>query len=333
MFCSKCGKQNEDGAQFCVQCGNPLVPGAVQGSTKEKLENLYQLARRSRDDNDSENAQKYYEMILPEDPNNWEAAFYSVYFKAMNCKIAQIRSAAISVSNCIDTVLKLIQNYVEDIAAQDAAVGEVTVRCTVIAQMLFTGAMSHYAGIDYSIRDKYQQEMINNCCAARDIDYTLGNQIESIFNGHEALHGFSVTAWKNGINFHKSLMKDFANKELNKSEIMGYADKIKKYEPDYQPPEINTAPSNGGCYVATAVYHSYDCPQVWTLRRFRDDTLAASWYGRAFVRLYYTVSPTLVRWFGETEGFQKLWRGPLGRLVAKLQAQGVEDTPYEDKIW
>lgn len=88
-----------------------------------------------------------------------------------------------------------------------------------------------------------------------------------------------------------------------------------------------------GCYVATAVYHSYDCPQVWTLRRFRDDTLAESWYGRAFVRLYYTVSPTLVRWFGETEWFQKLWRGPLDRLVAKLQAEGVEDTPYEDKIW
>lgn len=92
-------------------------------------------------------------------------------------------------------------------------------------------------------------------------------------------------------------------------------------------------PPKGGCYVATAVYHSYDCPQVWTLRRFRDDTLGASWYGRAFVRLYYAVSPTLVRWFGETAWFQKLWRGPLDRLVAKLQAQGVEDTPYEDKIW
>lgn len=29
-----------------------------------------------------------------------------------------------------------------------------------------------------------------------------------------------------------------------------------------------------GCYVATAVYHSYNCPQVWTLRRFRDGVLA-----------------------------------------------------------
>lgn len=88
-----------------------------------------------------------------------------------------------------------------------------------------------------------------------------------------------------------------------------------------------------GCYVATAVYHSYDCPQVWTLRRFRDGVLAEHWYGRAFVRLYYAVSPTLVRWFGESAWFQRLWRGPLDRLVAQLQARGVEDTPYQDKIW
>ena len=32
------------------------------------------------------------------------------------------------------------------------------------------------------------------------------------------------------------------------------------------------AKSSGGCYVATAVYGSYDCPQVWTLRRYRDYT-------------------------------------------------------------
>ena len=28
-----------------------------------------------------------------------------------------------------------------------------------------------------------------------------------------------------------------------------------------------------GCYVATCVYGSYDCPEVWILRRFRDESL------------------------------------------------------------
>lgn len=92
-------------------------------------------------------------------------------------------------------------------------------------------------------------------------------------------------------------------------------------------------PSEGGCYVATAVYGSYDCPQVWTLRRFRDHTLAASWYGRSFIRAYYAVSPTLVKWFGRTAWFQKLWRSPLDRLVTRLRDEGVADTPYQDRNW
>lgn len=87
------------------------------------------------------------------------------------------------------------------------------------------------------------------------------------------------------------------------------------------------------CYVATAVYGSYDCPQVWTLRRFRDNILAETWYGRAFIRTYYAISPTLVKWFGHTDWFKKMWKGKLDRMVASLNASGVADTPYEDKAW
>lgn len=90
---------------------------------------------------------------------------------------------------------------------------------------------------------------------------------------------------------------------------------------------------NEGCYVATAVYGSYNCPQVWTLRRYRDYTLTETWYGRAFIRTYYAISPTLVKWFGHTAWFKKMWQGKLDRMVAKLQANGVESTPYEDKEW
>ncbi len=86
-----------------------------------------------------------------------------------------------------------------------------------------------------------------------------------------------------------------------------------------------------GCYVATAVYGSYDCPQVWTLRRYRDYTLDETWYGRLFIKTYYAISPTLVKWFGHTEWFKKMWKGKLDRMVAKLQSNGVESTPYQDK--
>lgn len=92
--------------------------------------------------------------------------------------------------------------------------------------------------------------------------------------------------------------------------------------------QLNTVETNEGCYVATCVYGSYNCPQVWTLRRYRDNTLSATWYGRAFVKLYYAVSPTLVKWFGHTNWFKKMWKSKLDKMVKKLNDQGVENTPY-----
>lgn len=97
----------------------------------------------------------------------------------------------------------------------------------------------------------------------------------------------------------------------------------------------NPAPvqKSGGCYVATCVYGSYDCPQVWTLRRYRDNTLASTWYGRVFIHTYYAISPTIVKWFGNTQWFKKLWKNKLDKMVSNLRSNGVEDTPYQDKNW
>lgn len=92
-------------------------------------------------------------------------------------------------------------------------------------------------------------------------------------------------------------------------------------------------PVTRGCYVATAVYGSYDCPEVWVLRRFRDDVLAESWYGRLFVRLYYAVSPAAVRLFGESGWFRDFFRARLDGMVDGLRARGFADTPYQDRDW
>lgn len=88
-----------------------------------------------------------------------------------------------------------------------------------------------------------------------------------------------------------------------------------------------------GCYIATSIYGSYDCPQVWTLRRYRDYTLTQTWYGRAFIKTYYAISPTLVKWFGNTTWFRNFWKNRLDRMVNNLKNKGFEDKPYDDKNW
>lgn len=94
---------------------------------------------------------------------------------------------------------------------------------------------------------------------------------------------------------------------------------------------ISSNDSSGGCYVATCVYGSYDCPEVWVLRRYRDYYLANTMFGRGFIKLYYAVSPRIVKVFGNRKSFKVFWKRILDKKVKKLHELGVESTPYKDK--
>lgn len=73
-----------------------------------------------------------------------------------------------------------------------------------------------------------------------------------------------------------------------------------------------------GCYIATAVYGSYDCEEVLILRRFRDGTLSRSLLGRLFIKIYYFISPKLVKCFGSNVLFKKIFKMILDKLVARF---------------
>lgn len=50
------------------------------------------------------------------------------------------------------------------------------------------------------------------------------------------------------------------------------------------------------CFIATAVYGDPSCYQVRVLRKYRDETLLRNVLGRAFVKIYYKVSPAIADW-------------------------------------
>lgn len=64
-----------------------------------------------------------------------------------------------------------------------------------------------------------------------------------------------------------------------------------------------TSNTNSDCFVATAVYGDVDHPDVRRLRRFRDETLRHTAWGRAFIAWYYRYGPTLA---GHLEGHHYL---------------------------
>ena len=86
-----------------------------------------------------------------------------------------------------------------------------------------------------------------------------------------------------------------------------------------------------GCYIATAVYGSYDCPNVWVFRRYRDNRLQITLWGRIFIKIYYALSPAIVKLFGNRKFFNSFCKKRLDIFADKLRLQGYSDNPYNDK--
>lgn len=74
----------------------------------------------------------------------------------------------------------------------------------------------------------------------------------------------------------------------------------------------------GGCYIATAVYGSYDAPEVLTLRSFRDQVLQKHCLGRWFIKAYYFLSPPITKRLKNARRINNLVRAALDRLVIRL---------------
>ena len=488
LTCKMCGGSDlikQDGVFVCQNCGMKysveeankiMIEGVVkvQGTVKidfsDQIEKLYELARRSKENNDTKDAEIYYSKILLNDPNSWEANFYHVYYRAINCTIAQMEVAANNVKNSLYSIFSLAKGLNDD--RREEAINEIFERVISLAKLLVSTAVSHHEKTGESIRYELEPARDNRIFAAVEMLISLGDEGLNSFPQETYLvyeayrvaldilelkilsgkkHAKLLSSCKTKLYSVSASYKERAyyqiinripkakTKEefevicLELTEIgLGYLDSIKYYnqcrvyageiiqwstslagykytytvdvhskeliikmqdmgtlryvqnlhisfasiismylgadrlyinhrgknpgEVSSKTPSIlgqekeakdffdkafaaiqkenpNIKNKKGGCYVATCVYGSYDCPQVWTLRRYRDDTLGSTWYGRAFIRTYYAISPTLVKWFGKTKWFKKMWKGKLDRMVKKLQDKGVEDTPYEDKKW
>lgn len=394
LTCEMCGSSNlikEDGVFVCQSCGTKysveeakkmMVSGTVKIDNTDELRNLYEIARRAKDADNSENAAKYYDMILVKDPSSWEANFYAVYYKAMNCAAEQISSAGNNISKCLSSVVDLVENNVPE-EERGEILEEIQSRCSNIANILSSAAEKAFLGIDLSIRNStHIKDFGDRVLSATMIVHTFGDILEERYNGEYGI--MSAKLWKDGIQIMQSYTEQAPvdSSDLQKT-VNEYGNKVKKYEPSYNTPtllsrtfagtrqgyicsicgyiyegdwapekcpickapgskfqmtEISATSStssstggSGGCYIATAVYGSYDCPEVWTLRRFRDYTLDETWYGRLFIKVYYATSPSFVKHFGNANLFKSWGKGLLDKFVTKLNNKGYDNTPYNDR--
>ena len=360
LTCEMCGSTDlvkQEGVFVCQSCGSKFsveeakrmmvevegtleVAGKVTVDNRAKLDNLYKLARRAIDGGNIEKAAQYYEQILLEDPNNWEPAFYSAYFSAVqkykNGRSA-IENAVGLVGGCLDSVFELIEK-IQNINERDTAFNEVENLVSVFLDRMYEEMNTEHknkepAAMRAAVASKAGMKVLEahyelkglRTLSIGEVHEKLADKREELYSSPES-NNLAVARWKKAIDLcgygYGSCtpeLKEAGNKFYERCK-----QKIRKYEPSYGV----AVPSSGGCYIATAVYGSYNCPQVWTLRRYRDNVLAETWIGRMFIRTYYAISPAIVKCFGKTKLFNKFWKVLLDKLVKRLEKTGVESTPY-----
>lgn len=104
--------------------------------------------------------------------------------------------------------------------------------------------------------------------------------------------------------------------------LVGTADRNHARPP--QPESPRSGQTSGGCYIATAVYGSYDAHPVRVLREFRDRKLSRTRVGRDFIRAYYRFSPAVARWMQGRVVINQVIKAALDWVVIALSmSQGV----------
>ena len=364
LTCEMCGSTNlikEGGVFVCQSCGTKYsveeakkmmvegtvdVKGTVKVDKSQDAKNLVQLAKDAIDSVNGEEAYSYANRALETDPSNAEA--WLVKMKAAgliatlgDMKILDVINAgkkAIEYSNkeyekevytyyltkCLGD-LQFFMGQLEDTAAikelyeancqlAPFSASQKTLECDSVLGMVIT-----QADLVVSLRTNVPDSIVTN---NDDIAHLVGevakqwvyytNSVNSRFN----VYGMTIN-------------------DETVAKYRGILNDIKRGLPEEKQDVIGEEaidnPSSGPCYVATAVYGSYDCPEVWTLRRFRDFTLDETWYGRLFIKVYYATSPTFVKYFGNVKLFKSQGKKLLDKWVANLNSKGYESTPYKDK--
>ena len=361
IVCEMCNSNDivkEDGIYVCKSCGTKYSLEEakklmVEIDNSKKMNNLYERARKSIEVDDLEHAAEYYKQILDENPDDWEAYFYSYLGETMSFTNAQASGVAVKLGRTIPDAYDMALNIedADEIKKRFKTISEYTAARLLNISLTGAALLSQYEDGNvltttgrvnsqlYNQLRPTAQNTIVHCVFAFDplveklVEIHNSNKIDDDLYVENVL--FLLRSKYKIANIEFKPSAGMTEKLIKDEYIYEIAVKIKEFDPTFDIPENKpkTSSSSSGCYVATAVYGSYDCPQVWTLRRYRDYTLAETWYGRAFIHTYYAISPTIVKLFGDTKWFKNMWRGKLDRMVERLNESGVENTPYEDKSW
>lgn len=361
IVCEMCGSnefKKVDGEYQCMHCktrytveeakklfieGTVDVKGTVQIDNSNNRKKFETLASRSYENEEYDQAYEYYLKLLEIDTDNWFYIFRKGICSSKKSNLAEFRVDDV-VKACKDALRILEEKEDNDIREKKY---QMATEINTIAIEFRKIAANHYSKYwetdssapEYWARvlkcaecDEYAKTLLESYIKTEKREFELYKMIlkNLIFWYVEVC---ANRKYKTGYNQYGPVYKNISYRDSLRPPILAKYDQyvafLKQYDQGYIAPSI--ARRGSGCYVATCVYGDYDCPEVWTLRRYRDYKLKKSWYGRIFIKMYYAISPKVVNAFGRKEWFNKFFKRRLDKKVSKLKEQGYESTRYIDE--
>jgi len=232
------------------------------------------LARRAREENNVEDAKKYYDIVRTEEPDNVEAKFFYSYYRMLGCKQGQAADEFITFCNSINSTVSLLLasdytkleklEFIKDIYdcimtafrvannsnknINGTRGGDIFNAVRTTAPNLFSKIKKECADdsdmlkLEVLLRSSYLTSLEDlllkkNLCEER---FALGDDIEKLFASDSELMMHAVKHWKAAV----ADGQRWPGVVEDKTKLASYAEKIKKYDPGYVMPE---AAKSQGC--------------------------------------------------------------------------------------
>ena len=230
-------------------------------------ENKYlKLARMARADRNSEDAKKYYDMVRTEDPENVEAKFFYSFYRLMEGTKGEAYGVFIDLCNSTKSTMSLLsvsemsddekKAFVKDVFENLEDAYDVTVLAD---RSVNSGG--HYRDLG-NILEQTADAILNwleKTYGKDDVDvivmnytflknrltygfdnianapngYKLGDEIEEQYSSIPEVMEIAVQCWRYGAELERKYHVYVSDKKAAER----YAEKIKKYKPDYVLPE------------------------------------------------------------------------------------------------
>lgn len=190
---------------------------------------------------------------------------------------------------------------------EEAINGNKTVK---IKYKKYGGEYSERQISDIQYSDEFGQEYISAYCHLRQENRTFKiDRIESI-DGIK--NTYNHREFRSSKSRYSSYSSQISSLSSTNSDRQASVYSSKNSISNYSNSQKN---KSEGCYIATMAYGSYDHPKVMILRHYRDRILLKSMLGRISVRIYYWISPKLVRCLRKHTHINDIIRKCLNRVV------------------